>query len=127
MEFHHWHLLISSIDKTSVHPKRNVYGSWVFVVFMWVVTGTLYPYSSILILPQCQWSTPEEYELREYTNPPGTDKITTMNKGRPNRAHIWWDTLYMYPGPRLNKKTVFPSYGIPMYVKDKTLMRPSYL
>ena len=42
-----------------------------------------------------------------------------------------WDFIFPHksgqlPGPRLNIKTVFPRYG-DSHVKDKTVVRPSYL
>ena len=35
-------------------------------------------------------------------------------------------SLLIWPGPRLNIKTIFPRYG-DYHVKDKTVVRPPYL
>ena len=41
-------------------------------------------------------------------------------------AFLIWPTSVRQSGPRLNIKTIFPGYG-DSHVKDKTILRPSYL
>ena len=97
---------------------RGIYRWPVNAPHKWPVTRTMFPFDDVTMMCKTQLPDKLVFKMRKY------DRITPaliMLHSLPIKYRIEFKT-----GPRLNIKTVLSTYG-DFHVKDKTVVRTSYL